>query len=105
MLRSLQPSLQATPGLGLVQPLLALARAGVQRLLPWLVPVALVLAWQMASALGWLSTRILPAPSDVVAAAWTLALSGELATHVQVSAGRALTGLALAAAWVWRWDC
>lgn len=97
MLRSLQPSLQATPelGLGALPLLLALARAGVQRLLPWLVPVALVLAWQMASALGWLSTRILPAPSDVAAAAWTLALSGELATHVQVSAGRALTGLAL----------
>ncbi len=97
MLRSLQPSLQATPelGLGALPLLLALARAGVQRLLPWLVPVGLMLVWQIASALGWLSTRILPAPSDVAAAAWTLALSGELATHVQVSAGRALTGLAL----------
>lgn len=66
-----------------------------QRLLPWLVPVGLVTLWQVASALGWLSTRVLPAPLEVIKAAWTLALSGELWTHVKVSAGRALAGLAI----------
>ncbi len=66
-----------------------------QRLLPWLLPVGLVTLWQVASALGWLSTRVLPAPLEVVKAAWTLALSGELWTHVKVSAGRALAGLAI----------
>ncbi|MGC3984287.1 MAG: aliphatic sulfonate ABC transporter permease SsuC [Pseudorhodoferax sp.] len=70
--------------------------AGAARqLLPWLVPVALVVAWQAASSLGWLSTRVLPAPIDVVTAAWTLSASGELWTHVKVSAGRALLGLAI----------
>ncbi|MFT3720525.1 MAG: aliphatic sulfonate ABC transporter permease SsuC [Pseudorhodoferax sp.] len=70
--------------------------AGIaHQLLPWLVPVALVAAWQVASAQGWLSSRVLPAPVDVVAAAWTLAASGELWTHVKVSAGRALLGLAI----------
>jgi len=66
-----------------------------QRLLPWLVPLALMVLWQIASSLGWLSTRVLPAPLDVLRAFWTLAASGELWIHVRVSAGRALTGLAV----------
>nr|MBP7441345.1 ABC transporter permease [Acidovorax sp.] len=66
-----------------------------QRLLPWAVPVGLIVAWQIASSQGWLSTRVLPAPLDVIKAAWTLAASGELWTHVRVSAGRALTGLVI----------
>ncbi|MGJ7510048.1 aliphatic sulfonate ABC transporter permease SsuC [Variovorax sp. GT1P44] len=66
-----------------------------KRLVPWLVPVGLIVTWQIASSLGWLSTRVLPAPIDVVKAAWTLAASGELWTHVKVSAGRALAGLAI----------
>lgn len=66
-----------------------------RRLLPWLVPVVLVALWQAASQWGWLSSRVLPAPLDVVRSASALAASGELWTHVQVSAGRALTGLAI----------
>ncbi|MBC7918001.1 MAG: aliphatic sulfonate ABC transporter permease SsuC [Rhodoferax sp.] len=70
-------------------------RAVWHRVLPWLVPVGLLTLWQLSSSLGWLSTRVLPAPVDVATAAWTLAVSGELWTHVSVSAGRALTGLAI----------
>jgi len=76
-------------------PLLRFGRNVGQRLLPWLVPVTLIAAWQIASSLGWLSTRVLPAPLEVITAAWTLAESGELWTHVSVSAVRALTGLAV----------
>lgn len=72
-----------------------LLRQLVARLLPWLVPLGLLLVWQLASSLGWLSTRVLPAPLEVASAAWKLTLSGELWTHVQVSAGRALAGLAV----------
>jgi sulfonate transport system permease protein len=70
-------------------------RAATQRILPWIVPIALIALWQTASSLGWLSTRVLPAPIEVINAAWTLAASGELWTHVKVSAGRALLGLAI----------
>jgi sulfonate transport system permease protein len=70
--------------------------AGVsERLLPWLVPIVLIALWQLASSQGWLSTRVLPAPVEVVKAAWTLSVSGELWTHVKVSAARALAGLAI----------
>lgn len=86
---ALPPLAQPVPRLELV------ARQFALRLLPWLLPVALVVLWQAASAYGWLSTRVLPAPLDVLRAAWSLAESGELWTHVQISAGRALAGLAI----------
>jgi len=87
------------PSLGLHFPdddkLVIAVKAVAQRLVPWLVPLALVVTWHIASSTGWLSTRVLPAPLDVVQAAWTLAESGELGKHVRVSAARALTGLAI----------
>ena len=58
------------------------ARAVGKRLLPWLVPLLLVAVWQLCAARGWLSNRVLPAPLDVATAAWKLAESGELWTHV-----------------------
>lgn len=66
-----------------------------QRFLPWLVPVLLISLWQLSSLQGWISVRVLPAPWAVLQAAWGLAESGELWTHVQISAGRALLGLAV----------
>jgi len=91
---SLQP-LQDGSGRKLATSVLAFLRGVTLRLLPWLLPVALLVLWQVFSAQGWLSTRVLPAPLEVVKAGWTLALSGELWTHVQISAWRALTGLAI----------
>lgn len=64
-----------------------------QRTLPWLVPVVLVIFWQVASVTGWLESRILPAPTAVLSAFWSLLISGELWHHVKISAGRALLGL------------
>jgi len=59
------------------------------------VPLALVVAWQVASSAGWLSARVLPAPLDVLRSAWELTLSGELREHLKISAGRALLGLVI----------
>jgi sulfonate transport system permease protein len=99
------PETLDAPGLGFLPlgagvslpriPLAAILRDLGQRLLPWVVPVGLVALWQIASSQGWLSTRVLPAPSEVIKAAWALSVSGELWTHVKVSAGRALAGLAV----------
>jgi len=93
-------TLAGPPSSAVLSPAWALAArrhawGAARRLLPWLVPVALVALWQAASQWGWLSSRVLPAPLDVVRAASALAASGELWTHVQVSAGRALTGLVI----------
>jgi sulfonate transport system permease protein len=64
-------------------------------LLPWIVPVLVLVTWQVASQTGWLASRVLPAPTAVVKAAWTLGASGELWMHVRVSAIRAISGLAV----------
>ena len=66
-----------------------------QRALPWALPLLLLVAWEVASACGWLSTRVLPEPGSVLTAFWTLLRSGELWQHVAVSTGRALAGLAV----------
>ncbi|MGA0611141.1 aliphatic sulfonate ABC transporter permease SsuC [Caldimonas sp. KR1-144] len=73
----------------------SLRGAAASRVLPWLLPIALVALWEAASRWGWLSTRVLPEPWAVVTAFWQLALSGEMAQHVLVSTVRAFTGLAL----------
>ncbi|MFC4623486.1 aliphatic sulfonate ABC transporter permease SsuC [Comamonas nitrativorans] len=73
----------------------AVLRNAFRKLLPWLLPLALLALWQGAAHWGWLSSRVLPAPLDVLHAAWALAASGELWAHVQVSTVRALTGLAI----------
>jgi sulfonate transport system permease protein len=70
-------------------------QAGLVRLAPWGVPVTLIAAWQIAAQLGWLSSRILPEPWAVLKAAWALAASGELWTHVKVSTWRALSSFAV----------
>jgi sulfonate transport system permease protein len=61
--------------------------------LPYLLPVALVAIWQALSTLGLISSRIMPAPSDVLAAFWTTTISGDLPYDIAVSAIRALAGL------------
>jgi sulfonate transport system permease protein len=64
-------------------------------LVPWLVPAGLLLLWQALSMGGLLATQILPAPSDVLAAAWRLSWSGALLYHITISTERAVAGLAV----------
>ncbi len=66
-----------------------------RRLIPWLLPLLLVAAWEAAARTGWLSVRILPAPSDVALAFWGAMRDGTLEHHVAISTGRALAGLAI----------
>ncbi|XHS78763.1 aliphatic sulfonate ABC transporter permease SsuC [Burkholderiaceae bacterium UC74_6] len=63
--------------------------------LGWLLPVAVLAGWELASKRGWLSSRVLPEPWAVVQAFERLLRSGELTQHVIVSTGRALAGLAV----------
>ena len=62
-------------------------------LLPYLVPVLLVGLWQVASSLGLIGNRLMPAPSAVALAAWDKISSGELGVNIAVSGGRAISGL------------
>jgi hypothetical protein len=69
--------------------------AAVKRLTPWAVPALIILGWQVAAQFGLLRPQVLPAPTTVVSAAWGLLISGELWTHVSVSAWRAFVGFTI----------
>lgn len=70
-----------------------LSQLGTKQIAPWIVPILLIILWQLLVQFGWLTTRILPAPTAVIQAAITLASSGELLHHVITSSTRALVGL------------
>lgn len=63
------------------------------RLTPWLLPVAVLVLWEIAARAGVIHERILPAPSQVAVAFWENAKSGALAHHVFISFNRAVAGL------------
>jgi sulfonate transport system permease protein len=64
-------------------------------LILWIVPIIIVIIWQILVDNGLISTRILPAPLDVARAAARLATSDQLLLDVRVSTQRALIGLAI----------
>ncbi|ARV62680.1 alkanesulfonate transporter permease subunit [Nostocales cyanobacterium HT-58-2] len=64
----------------------------IQSLIPWGVPILLLVVWQLLSTIGVIPTRILPAPLSVVGAAIKLAETGELFRNIGISAARAISG-------------
>src|SRR5450830_1896199 len=65
------------------------------KLAPWALPVLLLAVWQLSVSAGWLSTRILPAPSAVVEAGIALVKSGDIWKHLAISGWRAGIGFAI----------
>jgi sulfonate transport system permease protein len=66
--------------------------------LQWGVPVVLLLSWQALSSAGWLTARVLPAPWDVLKAAWLLSSTGELWKGIWISSQRAFSGFLIGSA-------
>jgi len=75
-----------------------LERIADSSLAPWLVPIGLIVLWQLAAWAGWLSTRIAPSPLAVVHAAWELIRSGEIFVHLWASFVRAAIGFCIGGA-------
>ncbi|MCI1986530.1 MAG: ABC transporter permease subunit [Lactobacillus sp.] len=63
--------------------------------LPWLIPLALILMWQVAGSLNWLATDLVPTPWAVLQDGVSLWQSGELPKNLGISLYRALMGFAL----------
>lgn len=61
----------------------------------WALPLVIIAAWQALSVAGLIPGRVLPAPSDVLAAGWKLLQSGELLRNIWVSFWRAIVGFAI----------
>jgi sulfonate transport system permease protein len=63
-----------------------------KKILPWIIPILLLVTWQVSSSIGILSNRILPNPVDIFTAAVDLLKSGQLVSDVWTSSKRALVG-------------
>lgn len=63
-----------------------------QRLLPWTIPVLLILLWQLGSSVGWIDAKILPSPWGVVQTTVKSLQAGTLEKNLAISLYRALTG-------------
>jgi sulfonate transport system permease protein len=62
----------------------------------FVVPVMIVVAWQLGSSLGVLPSRLLASPLAVLKSLLTLLGSGVLLHHLLASLGRVIVGLAIA---------
>jgi sulfonate transport system permease protein len=72
-----------------------LALPAPKSLAPWILPMALLVGWEIAADAGLIAARVLPSPSAVAVAFWEAWRNGALAQNVAVSAGRAAQGLAI----------
>jgi sulfonate transport system permease protein len=63
-----------------------------KQIVPWVVPLLLLISWQLSSQFGILSSRVLPNPVNVFKAAIDLAKSGQLFDYIGTSAKRAVIG-------------
>ncbi len=69
-----------------------LSNHSTQSLIPWTIPITLLILWQFFSTIGLIPIRILPSPVGVVGAAIKLSESGELFRNMSISAARAISG-------------
>ncbi len=58
----------------------------------WIAPVALLLLWEWLARIGYMAPHVMPAPSKVLATAYTLTVSGTLLHDLAVSLLRAAIG-------------
>lgn len=65
----------------------------VEKFLPFLIPIIVILLWQVSSTLGWLSSSVLPSPVAVLQDGIKLTQSGELPKNLSISLYRATLGL------------
>ncbi|MCY9670708.1 ABC transporter permease subunit [Paenibacillus alginolyticus] len=59
---------------------------------PWVIPIVILLLWQVLGLSGWLSERILPTPWEVLTALYGVIKDGTMFEYVAVSTKRAFLG-------------
>jgi len=62
------------------------------KVVPWLIPLLLLITWQITTSDGLVSSKILPQPAKVVDTWIKMIASGELLRYIGTSTQRALTG-------------
>jgi sulfonate transport system permease protein len=69
----------------------------IDRLLGWIIPVSVLLVWELLARLGVLPPNWLPAPTVVGQTIYQLAIAGDLWRHAGVTIGRVAVGFLLGA--------
>lgn len=64
-------------------------------LLPWTIPVLIIISWQLASINGLIESTILPSPWEVIQTTITSLQSGMLEQNMAISLYRALSGFVI----------
>ena len=65
------------------------------RFVPWVLPIVVIVLWQILGQYKIISSTLLPTPLEVVDVAIRLFKSGDLQEHVYISTQRALIGFAI----------
>lgn len=72
------------------------SRLGRQFKLRWIrgliVPIVLLIGWEILVQIGFFPPNLLPAPTSVVVTIWELAISGELFNHIGITLYRVALG-------------
>ena len=71
---------------------LNLKQTALRHFVPWVVPALILIVWQGLSMAGVIAARVLPAPTEVARAGFTLFTEGTLLRDVATSARRAGLG-------------
>ncbi len=84
---------QATvqPGSGRLRAV-RLPAVNARAVVPWILPAAALLLWQIGADAGWITKRTLPPPLSILTAAISLSRTGELEMQVLISCQRAALG-------------
>ncbi|EHL77221.1 hypothetical protein HMPREF1015_00653 [Bacillus smithii 7_3_47FAA] len=61
----------------------------------FILPVIIIIIWQLIGSLGWVTKTVLPTPWEIILAAKNLAVSGVLFTNMKVSIIRASCGFVI----------
>jgi sulfonate transport system permease protein len=62
------------------------------------LPLVLLIGWEILSQVGFFPPNLLPAPSAVLATIWELAVTGELFRHIAVTLYRVACGFVIGTA-------
>ena len=68
-----------------------------ERLLGWIIPISVLLVWEILARVGMLPPNWLPAPSAIGQTIYQLAVAGELWKHIEVTLGRVAVGFVVGA--------
>lgn len=69
------------------------AKQRFHQVAPWIFPVLILLAWHVLTSAELIPSNVLPQPLKVLSVLISMLQSGELFTHVGISAKRAFSGL------------